>query len=416
MKTRILIVGHVWPEPGSSAAGSRMEALIRGSQTLGWETTFCSASKRGDLSLDLESMGIGSLTIKLNDPSLQVAVSQIDPDVVIFDRFMTEEKFGWRVEEACPGAIRILDTVDLHLLRQAREITSRVDRAPDFREWSHEVALREIGSIFRSDLTLVLSEEEMNLLDATFRVPEELIMHFPLLFANGPDLTFSGFDQRNGYRTIGNFRHAPNMDGVRWLSDEIWDQIRDGLPGAHLHVYGAYPPANAMAMNDSARGFESRGWARDSRAAIRSGRVLLAPLRFGAGLKGKIVEAMLTGTPVVTTGVGAEGLGIPRDFPGFVADDADSFARAAIRLHEDQELWTSCQMHCPTQSRPFTDITGWCDRLASRVEPLRRSLTSHRQRNIIGAMLRHDLHRSTRYMSKWIEEKSLRRKLDGLRE
>jgi len=118
----LLIIGFVWPEPNSTAAGSRMLQLIELFQKNGYAVTLVCAASKSDKSFDLDTLNIQTFDIQLNDSSFDVLVKEMNPDIVMFDRFLTEEQFGWRVAENCPEAIRILDTEDLHFLRSARQI------------------------------------------------------------------------------------------------------------------------------------------------------------------------------------------------------------------------------------------------------------------------------------------------------
>ena len=117
---KLLIIGHHFPEPKSSAAGSRMLQIIECFQSNNYATTFACASAKNDNAFNLSKLGIEEVSIKLNHSSFDDFIRQLQPDIVLFDRFMTEEQFGWRVSEVCPDALKILDTEDLHGLRKGR--------------------------------------------------------------------------------------------------------------------------------------------------------------------------------------------------------------------------------------------------------------------------------------------------------
>ena len=125
---QILLIGLVWPEPASSAAGSRIIKLIDLFLSKGWEVTFSSAAAKSEFSADLISKGVNEISIELNSSSFDDFIGELKPDVVLFDRFMVEEQYGWRVAENCPNAIRILDTEDLHFLRNARHLVIKENR------------------------------------------------------------------------------------------------------------------------------------------------------------------------------------------------------------------------------------------------------------------------------------------------
>ena len=113
----LLIIGFVWPEPNATAAGSRMLQLIDFFQENGFNITFVSTASKTEKSFDFETLNIQTFDIQLNNVSFDALIKEINPEFVLFDRFLTEEQFGWRIAENCPEAIRILDTEDLHFLR-----------------------------------------------------------------------------------------------------------------------------------------------------------------------------------------------------------------------------------------------------------------------------------------------------------
>ncbi|MCH8496104.1 MAG: glycosyltransferase, partial [Balneolales bacterium] len=234
---KLLIIGTVWPEPTSSAAGSRMMELVRLFSEADFAITFSSIAARSDYSVSLGELGVKEVPIRLNDSSFDDFVRDLQPDVVIFDRYFSEEQFGWRVAEVCPGAVRVLDTEDLHFLRSARKRMLKQIADPDVLVepqddlsmiLSEPVALREVAAMYRCDLSLIISSAEMLLLERIFRFPAELLFHLPFLettrVENLPD-----FAQRRNFVSIGNFLHDPNTDAVRQLKSTIWPLIRSRL-------------------------------------------------------------------------------------------------------------------------------------------------------------------------------------------
>ena len=151
------------------------------------------------------------------------------------------------------------------------------------------------------------------------------------------------FSQRQHFISIGNFRHGPNWDAVLYLKQTLWPLIRKQLPAAELHIYGAYPPPKATALHNARQGFLVKGWAEEARAVMGAARICLAPLRFGAGLKGKLVEAMACGTPSVTTSIGAEAMHDGLPWNGAIENEPDAFAKAAVTLYQHEDRWRQCQ-------------------------------------------------------------------------
>ncbi len=402
---QVLTIGYVWPEPNSSAAGTYILSLLKAFLAQGWQVTFATPAQRSDHMVDLEELGIATAAIELNNVSFDQYVTQLNPDIVLFDRFMMEEQFGWRVEKHCPNALRILDTEDLHFLRQARHQAYKQKRPLTIDDLRSDMAKREVAAIFRCDLSLIISQTEVELLQNEFSIDPSLLFHLPFMLKM-PTEPLPSYQQRQHFVSIGNFRHAPNWDAVLWLKQSIWPLIRKQLPTAELHIYGAYPPPKATALNAPKQGFHVLGWVKDANLAMQQARVCLAPLRFGAGIKGKLAEAMLNGTPNVTTPVGAEAMADGMDWAGFIAESPETIATAAVKLYQDGELW---QQH---QQQGFSIIKAKYDRvqlslkLAKAVQYQLENLTTIRNNNFIGAMLRHHSHKSTQYMAQWIEAKN----------
>lgn len=420
-RIHLLIIGYVWPEPRSSAASGHIMQLIDCFLEQGWKITFASAASEGERRVDLSTLGVTEVAIVLNSDTFDTFVSELQPDVVLFDQFLMEEQFGWRVEQHAPHALRVLETCDLQSLRHSRhqllkellanahEHTEVLFSAPGEALFTRmavtDLAQREVASFYRCDLNLVVSDVEIDFLIHYFRVPHALLHWCPLMLRDIPD-SGKGFEERAHFLTIGNFRHAPNWDAVLWLKQTIWPLIRQQLPGAQLHVYGAYTPPKATALHNAAQGFHIMDWAEDALEVMSNARVALAPLRFGAGIKGKVMDAMACGTPTVTTPVGAEAMHGNLPFPGSIAVNAQGLADAAVRLYKDQPLWQQAQNAGWQVLRARFRQKQHCATLIERIHELLGNLEAHRTANFTGAMLRHHQHKSTQYMSQWIEAKN----------
>ena len=407
LMSRLLIIGYVWPESRSSAAGSRMMELIRRFRQQDWQITFASPAQLTDHMDDLAELSVKTVNIALNCSSFDQFVAELQPDTVLFDRFMMEEQFGWRVAQACPDALRLLESCDLHCLRNARHKALKQNRELTEADLKSDMALREIASIYRCDLTLMISDYEMELLQQTFGVPAQQLHHLPFMLDPAVvDQPLPEFEARNHFVTIGNFRHEPNWDAVRYLKEQIWPLIRQQLPQAELHVYGAYPPPKATQLHNPKQGFLVKGWAEDAHQVMKQARVCLAPLRFGAGIKGKLADAMINGTPNVTTSIGAEGMhgGLP--WSGAIAEQPQPLADAAVELYRSETRWLESQQKGFDIIRHCFDQRTLGDRLVERIERLRGELPQHRMANFTGMMLSHHHQRSTQFMSQWIEVKT----------
>ena len=400
---RCLILGKIWPEPSSTAAGRHTLDLIKSLGAAGWELHFASTAQVGPHSLDLDALGMATHRVQVNDSGFDRWIQSLMPDVVIFDRFMIEEQFGWRVEQQCPEALRVLDTSDLHCLREARQQQLKCGGALNL---LNDLALREIAAILRSDLTLMISEYEVTLLQEVYGVPSRQIAYWPFGL-DTPALDAPSFGARANFIMIGSFQHAPNLDAARWCKQHIWPLIRQVLSQVELHCYGSYGERYAAELHAPKQGFHYKGRAEHALETMSQYRVNLAPLRFGAGLKGKLFDGFETSTPSVTTPIGAEGIVVSAvDWGCSISEPAEDFAATAIQLYQDASQWHAVQACGRKLATERFNRSEWALRLPEIIESARAARECNRQLNFTGRMLRHHQHRSTEFMSRWIEAKN----------
>ena len=375
-----------------------------------YQITVASTASESDLSMNLAALGISKASIQLNHKSFDMFIKGLVPDVVLFDRFLTEEQFGWRVAEFAPNALRILDTEDLHSLRQTRESCFKkgIHFTPE--AWLQaDITKREIASIYRSDISLIISSYEMNLLKESIRIDETILMHLTFMLETITEKDIDGwtpFENRQDIVCMGNGRHAPNVDAVVWLKTEIWPLIRKQLPTINLKIYGAYLPEQVLQMHKPEEGFLIQGWAPNANEVLQQARVNLAPLRFGAGLKGKRIGTMQSGVPSVAAPIGAEGMHTDLEFNGSIAETSESIADAAVALYTNQYTWQKAQVTGVANINEVYDETTWREKLSAKITTVQGNLEGHRTRNYVGTILQHQTMASTKYMSKWIGAKN----------
>jgi len=407
----LLIIGFVFPEPASSAAGSRMMQLIDLFKSQGFQITFASPASDSEFAVDIEKLAIKKVSIILNDASFDHFVTELNPDIVLFDRFMMEEQFGWRVSENCPSAIRILDTEDLHCLRLARQNAWKLNVPFENEMLFNDVAKREIASILRCDLSLIISEFEMDILQNIFQI-SPAILHYLPLFIEVELLNkrqyLPTFNERKHFIFIGNFLHEPNWNAVLYLKESIWPKIKEKLPETELYIYGSYSSQKVLNLHNQLQGFIIKNRAVEVYEVMKTAKVCLAPLRFGAGIKGKLLDAMIGGTPNGTNAIGAESMHGKLPWSGFISDDIDDFVASAVELYTNEISWKKAQMNgfeiCEKRylKKIFeSDFSG----LINQIE---KNIVKRRQNNFIGEILKHHTVSSTKYMSKWIEAKNMK--------
>ena len=400
---KVLFIGLVWPEPTSSAAGTRIIQLVNLFLANGDEVHFASAASKGEFSFDLENLGVIEHEIKLNDSTFNTWIAELNPNMVIFDRFMVEEQYGWRVQQECPNALLILDTEDLHFLRHSRQQALKHDSELNL---YNDVTKRELAAILRCDLSLIISQIEVDLLKK-FNINADILYYLP--FLEEPITStqhWKTFEERKDFVFIGNYLHEPNWQTLQYLKTKVWPLLRKKLPEASLHIYGAYAAEKVTQLQNIKEKFFVHGRAENARSTIAQHRILLAPLLFGAGAKGKFVDAMQTGTPIVTTKVGAESMSNGLKWAGIIEDDLEALVNKTAKLYADENTWKTLQsnginiinqLYAKAKfEKPFIDL------IAKLVD----NLTQHRQQNFLGEVLKHHTLQSTKYMSLWIEEKN----------
>ena len=391
---QILLIGLVWPEPASSAAGSRIIKLIDLFLSKGWEVTFSSAAAKSEFSADLISKGVNEISIELNSSSFYE---------------LAQGNESTKMKQNCPNAIRILDTEDLHFLRNARHLVIKENRKLKESDLKNDAAKREIASILRCDLSLIISIYEMNLLEESFKIDSSIIHYLPFSFSpitKKNTESWKSFDERVDFVSIGNFLHPPNADIVKQLKTIIWPLIRKQLPNANLNIYGSYISQQYMEMHDEKTGFIVHGRAKNALEVLGNARVCLAPIRFGAGLKGTLAEAMFVGTPSVTTSVGAEAMHTNLEWNGYIKDEPEEFAEAAVKLYSEKAKWQKAQENGITIINQLFSTGEEETLFISRIYNLMEHLESHRLNNFLGSILMQNSSNALKYMSRWIEEKN----------
>ena len=405
---RVLVIGKNWPEPESTAAGVRMMQLLQFFLQHSTQVYCATTASKNVHSVDLKILGIETRVIELNSDLFNRWVKELQPDVVVYDRFMVEEQFSWRVKEVAPRAFQILNTEDLHSLRETRRLALKqeIPFGPDL--WRQQtITHREIGCLLRSDLNLLVSHFEQQWLKAELPDLAQSSLVLPFMYE---ELTDNGwrydFSEREHFVFIGNGKHEPNKDAVNWLAKDLWPAIHKELPQAECHIYGSYWPSHTIQSFQKVKGLSFRGHCSDLNESLQKYRVNLLPLRYGAGIKGKLAEGMRAGCPSISTSQGVEGLTEPQGFPGFCGDKAEELIANAIDLYQSRLIWEEKQGLISNYFNANWSATKGHADLDQRLGQELHDLDQHRKKRLLQQTLWHHRLRSTEYLSRYIAEKN----------
>jgi len=205
--------------------------------------------------------------------------------------------------------------------------------------------------------------------------------------------------------SIGNFLHEPNWQTVLQLK-KLWPKIKQLQPNSEMHIYGAYASDKVFQLENKKEGFIIKGRAESAKEIFENYRVLLAPIPFGAGLKGKLFESMKFGIPSITSDIGAEGMHDGNVWNGYIENNPQTFCEKASQLYEDEKLWKAAQQNGFEILRNRFDQAKFSSNIITRIFEIKENLNEHRNRNFLGQILQHHTLQSTKFMSKWIEEKN----------
>ena len=331
---RVLVVEACMITPDHDSGSVRMQAMLELMVTLGCKVSFVADNLeyRQPYVRDLQQAGV-----EVWHHPFVASVEQLlqerggEYDVIVLCRHYIAAGYIDAVRSLAPRARIVFDTVDLHYLREQR--LAELEQSASLAAAAATTRRQELGVIARADITLVVSPVEQELL-AT-EAPGADVRVLSNIHELRPDPR--PWAERQGLIFVGGFRHPPNVDAVNWFVAGVWPAVRAQLPGVELSIVGSNMPA---AIRDLAvEGVRVLGYVEDIDPLLDAARISIAPLRYGAGVKGKINQAMAFGLPVVATAMAAEGMGLREGEELLVAESAQAFADAVVRLYGDEALW-----------------------------------------------------------------------------
>lgn len=334
VRRRVFVADNYMITPDRESGSLRMSNLFLILQELGFKVTFAAAN------LEAPEPYVSNLQLRgvecLYRPYVKSVARHLEQhgaiyDWVILSRADAAAAIMPAARRFCTNAKIVFDTVDLHFLREARLAERAGDKAT--RSVAERRRRQELDLIEQADATFVVSEvERLVLAEQAPRADVRVVSNIHRVFGRA-----AGFRERRDILFIGSFSHPPNTDAVRWLALEILPLVRARLPDLRCHVVGADPPTEIRAL--AGDGLEVHGFVPDVRPFFDGCRLSVAPLRYGAGVKGKVNQSLAHGLPVVVTSPAAEGMFLADGETVLLADDAAAFADAVVRLYGDEPLW-----------------------------------------------------------------------------
>jgi GT2 family glycosyltransferase len=337
----VLIIDVLTPKPDQDSGSMRLVNLMRLLREEGAHVMFLPAdhAHEGAYTEALQQLGVEAWYAPYagRAPAWLAEHGSRFDSIVVCRHYVLRE-FLPVLRKHAPQARIVFDTVDLHYLRERRGAELAGDAV--LARSAERTRALELDVIARSDATLVVSEIERALLmQEAPRARVEVLSNLHRISGPGQP-----FEQRRDLVFVGGFRHPPNVDAVQWFVSEVFPKIRARLPDVRFHCIGGEVPP-AIAALASQPGVEVHGHVADIVPYMDGARIAVAPLRYGAGVKGKVNLSMAHGQPVVATSCAVEGMHLRAGEDVLVADDADAFADAVVRLYDDAALWQQLARH-----------------------------------------------------------------------
>jgi GT2 family glycosyltransferase len=330
---RMLFIDHYVPTYDKDAGSVRMYEYLKIFIGLGFKIVFWpdNLAKMEPYTGELQRMGI-EVIYGYNNFNKYIDDVGKYFDVAYLSRAHIAIKYINKIKK-CTIAKIIYDSHDLAFLREKRR--AEVENNSKLREEIQNIKQREFNLAKMSDAMIVVSPFEKEIMLQEDR--SLMVYHLPHVHPLGT-VSMNGFAGRKDIMFIGGFVHPPNEDGVCWFVQEILPRIMREIPDIRLYIIGSYPTKKVKSL--SSENVIVTGYVHDVSHYFQTTRVCVAPIRYGAGVKGKIIHSMSYGVPVVTTTIGAEGLGLENGANAFISDSVEAFAEKVLQLYRDAETWS----------------------------------------------------------------------------
>jgi len=354
--SKVLLIDSSTPMPDKDAGSLSTYNILKIYVDLGYDVTFIPSDLAylGEYTQNIQELGVRCLTInEIRSVKDHLQGEGTTYDFIILCRAPIAAHYIADAKKFAPKAKIIFDTIDLHYLRTRR--AAEIDGSQELIEAAKREKALEFDIIRKCDVTIVLSSVEKLIL--TDELPDADIRLIPLIFVENV-YDFPPFEERKDFLFIGGFPHLPNIDAVIYFSEEILPLILKRLPDIKFHIIGNNPPPKVLELGNREE-IIVHGFVKDLTPLFRTSKLSIAPLRYGAGIKGKIATSLANGVPVIATNLAVEGMEIEPGEHVLVADNPQQFADVFIEIYQSKDLWTRLSQNGRDRAlQEYSSITG----------------------------------------------------------
>ncbi|MGA7439599.1 MAG: glycosyltransferase [Luteibacter sp.] len=327
---RILVIETMTPDPTRDSGSMRLCQIFELLNADGWTIDFLADD--GDAGpRDVARLAALGVSVHCGEPAKWLKTYGASLDAIMLCRLPVADQYLAMSRRLAPNARVIFDTVDLHYVREQR--AAQLTKNAALARQAIRSRQRELAVVGLSDVTLVVSEDERHVL-ATESPQSRIELVSNIHHVAG---RLQSFAPRSGILFVGGFGHPPNEDAVRWFAAEVLPLVRHDDPSIVFHVVGDIDEASRRDIERD--GVIVHGRIEDLTPLMQASKLSVAPLRFGAGVKGKVNQAMSYGLPVIVTTLAAEGMYLQDGVDSLIADDARTMADAIRRIYNDEAAW-----------------------------------------------------------------------------
>ena len=338
---RALLIDFETPRPDTDSASMDTVYYLKMLQRLGYQVSFIANDLKhiGIYTENLQRLGVACLykpyVVSIGDYLREHGALY---QLVFMQRVHFAKEYFREARKSCVNAKLIFNTVDLHYVREQRY--AELEDSDRLRRDALNTRSIELGIMKDSDATIVISQEEKNILER--EAPDVSVFCLPYVRETKPFT--NDFAGRQDIVFIGGFNHLPNIDAVKYFAKEVLPPVREKLPDVTFRIVGSNIPGMVFKEKEvnelaGAPGVEIAGFEDELDSTFNRCRITVAPLRFGAGIKGKIGTSLCYGVPCVATPIAVEGMDLEHRKNILLGSNADDFAEQVVRLYTDEELW-----------------------------------------------------------------------------